>query len=411
VVSALGKRLERFDGFRRGDGVKDSSVYVDDHALVVDVVGTDVGSPAFVVRALNARTNAPSEIFRVDKDGSFSGASDTFRVRPTSPSTVASLVVQNAANPNQAGTLTMRMNGATASIFTGQTGAAAEPTAFVLGAAIGNVMVITTATGVTQFNYPLQVTNTTTNDTLLLQNNDAGSLGVLIGCLANSASPDNNDTILRISGRGNDSNGNNTSYGYMSVYIQDPTDGSEDAYFMFTCQLAGTANDTLMINPTGSIFYKGGLSLAEGNLAFSTTTQRITADMSNANHPFRLGFQSSTANGETTLTFVPNGSSTVAGVKMYGAAGAANCAALAVTVSGNNGIIDQNTVGSGTQGSLVLRVAGTTIVSLGSGGQLGFFTSGGTTKPTVTGSRGGNAALASLLTALAGFGLLTDSSS
>jgi hypothetical protein len=32
-------------------------------------------------------------------------------------------------------------------------------------------------------------------------------------------------------------------------------------------------------------------------------------------------------------------------------------------------------------------------------------------KPTVTGSRGGNAALASLLTALANYGLITDSSS
>jgi hypothetical protein len=33
----------------------------------------------------------------------------------------------------------------------------------------------------------------------------------------------------------------------------------------------------------------------------------------------------------------------------------------------------------------------------------------GTAKPTVTGAKGGNAALASLMTALAGFGLVTDS--
>lgn len=41
---------------------------------------------------------------------------------------------------------------------------------------------------------------------------------------------------------------------------------------------------------------------------------------------------------------------------------------------------------------------------------MGFFGSTGTSKPTVTGSRGGNAALASLLTALASLGLITDSS-
>jgi hypothetical protein len=44
-----------------------------------------------------------------------------------------------------------------------------------------------------------------------------------------------------------------------------------------------------------------------------------------------------------------------------------------------------------------------------SGGTLGFLGTGGVTKQTITGSRGGNAALASLLTALASHGLITDS--
>ena len=42
---------------------------------------------------------------------------------------------------------------------------------------------------------------------------------------------------------------------------------------------------------------------------------------------------------------------------------------------------------------------------------IGFYGGSVAVKPTVTGSRGGNAALASLLTALSGLGLLTDSSS
>lgn len=44
-------------------------------------------------------------------------------------------------------------------------------------------------------------------------------------------------------------------------------------------------------------------------------------------------------------------------------------------------------------------------------GQCGFQGANAIAKPTVTGSRGGNAALASLLTALANYGLITDSSS
>jgi hypothetical protein len=43
------------------------------------------------------------------------------------------------------------------------------------------------------------------------------------------------------------------------------------------------------------------------------------------------------------------------------------------------------------------------------GSTLGFYNTTPTTKPTITGSRGANAALADLLTKLAGLGLLTDS--
>lgn len=51
-------------------------------------------------------------------------------------------------------------------------------------------------------------------------------------------------------------------------------------------------------------------------------------------------------------------------------------------------------------------------LKLSSGGHaIGFFGSSGTGRPTITGSRGGNAALASLLTALASMGLITNSSS
>jgi hypothetical protein len=47
----------------------------------------------------------------------------------------------------------------------------------------------------------------------------------------------------------------------------------------------------------------------------------------------------------------------------------------------------------------------------GASQKIGFFGTPKITKPTVTGSKGANAALASLLTALSNLGLLTDSSS
>lgn len=57
-----------------------------------------------------------------------------------------------------------------------------------------------------------------------------------------------------------------------------------------------------------------------------------------------------------------------------------------------------------------LVVDGTTMLAASST-TLGFFGSTPIAKPTVTGSRGGNAALQSLLTALANYGLITDSTS
>lgn len=72
MVSAIGRLLQRIDGFRSGDGARDSSVYLENHTAVVDVVGRDAGSAALLVRALDPRTNAPTEVFRVNKDGSVS---------------------------------------------------------------------------------------------------------------------------------------------------------------------------------------------------------------------------------------------------------------------------------------------------------------------------------------------------
>jgi hypothetical protein len=71
-------------------------------------------------------------------------------------------------------------------------------------------------------------------------------------------------------------------------------------------------------------------------------------------------------------------------------------------------------VGFGTTSDVALIGRGGNIIISGTdnGGpaKIGFYATSPITKPTVTGSRGANAALASLLTALSNLGLLTDSS-
>lgn len=62
----------------------------------------------------------------------------------------------------------------------------------------------------------------------------------------------------------------------------------------------------------------------------------------------------------------------------------------------------------GNAADLRLRTNDTDRIIIAYNGNIGFFGSAGSAKPAVAGSRGGNAALASLLTGLAGLGLLTD---
>lgn len=97
--------------------------------------------------------------------------------------------------------------------------------------------------------------------------------------------------------------------------------------------------------------------------------------------------------------------------------------------SGTNGVFELIQVGTGTlqfvtpSGKVSAVIGGNemwktdsvnTIIfnnMLHQGSQIAFFNGGSTSKQTVTGSRGGNAALASLLTALANYSLITNSTS
>lgn len=96
---------------------------------------------------------------------------------------------------------------------------------------------------------------------------------------------------------------------------------------------------------------------------------------------------------------------------------------LTIGVEGRNGFICSGSFGEGIDilsDFYDVSISGACVIICGTGfnggirlnaNELGFFdkTSVLSTKPTITGSRGGNAALASLLTALSNLGLVTDS--
>ena len=68
----IGKALQRVEGLVWGDQVKDTAAYFQDNGLVVDAYGRDAGKHALLVRGLAPASNAPTELFRVNKDGAVS---------------------------------------------------------------------------------------------------------------------------------------------------------------------------------------------------------------------------------------------------------------------------------------------------------------------------------------------------
>lgn len=67
--------------------------------------------------------------------------------------------------------------------------------------------------------------------------------------------------------------------------------------------LSLATNGTTRVNIDAS----GNISAATGNLTFSSTSQRITGDMTNATIANRLSFQTNVANNFTAITAIPNG--------------------------------------------------------------------------------------------------------
>ena len=182
-------------------------------------------------------------------------------------------------------------------------------------------------------------------------------------------------------------------------------------------RIAHTASTTNFISVTGSngsnpiISTNGGalaLRPANGQVSIGTGTGSSYIYASGGNTVFQN--QSATSilfntNAGTTQFAVAH---TANAVNYFNASGSATGNPLYITATGSDANISAYLRAKGTGYACLVDGSGNRGVLVGTS-TLGFFENTGTTKQTVTGSRGGNAALASLLTALAGYGILTDS--
>lgn len=84
-----------------------------------------------------------------------------------------------------------------------------------------------------------------------------------------------------------------------------------------------------------------------GNLAFSGTGHRITADFSNAAHSNRLLLQSSTTNGNSQLGIIPNGTAVNSAFFAYNSSDPANASTAVMRVNAGSMALISGSIGSG----------------------------------------------------------------
>jgi hypothetical protein len=113
-----------------------------------------------------------------------------------------------------------------------------------------------------------------------------------------------------------------------------------------------------------------GPTVSSGNVTFSGTAQRITGDFSNATLTSRVAFQTSTTNGATSVSVLPNGSSTEANVAVFANSGPTNSAAAVLAMTSTDARVLSAITGSGTYVPLTLHTGGAERVRVDTSGNV-----------------------------------------
>lgn len=105
-----------------------------------------------------------------------------------------------------------------------------------------------------------------------------------------------------------------------------------------------------------------------GDLVFSGTGRRIQADFSNATLANRAMFRTSTTNGNTTVSALPNGTATAAQYAVYAGSDPDNAPFGALLATATQIQIISNKTGTASAQSLAVVVGGTTLATFGASG-------------------------------------------
>ena len=118
--------------------------------------------------------------------------------------------------------------------------------------------------------------------------------------------------------------------------------------FQVVSQLNSAGNATFANVSITSALNVGGVATLSGNLTFGSTAQRITGDMSSATIANRLAFQTSTTNGNTSVTAIPNGTAVAASFSAINNSDPTNASLGGVVINASEVRFQSGITGTGT---------------------------------------------------------------
>lgn len=147
---------------------------------------------------------------------------------------------------------------------------------------------------------------------------------------------------------------------------------------------SATNNGVVFIDGSGQMTSGSALTFNGTNLGFGSTGQRITGDFTNGTLANRVMFQTSTTNGSTSVSAIPNGTNTQTDLFVFNAADPANAGLGLFRASATEVTLRSAITGTGSYLPMTFYTGGSERMRLDTSGRLGIGTSTPSTNAILT---------------------------